>query len=141
MTDPGTRRRVRVVAAVVRDGDRILLTQRPPGGPLGLQWEFPGGKIEPGESPEHAMVREVREELGVESTALETMAVHAHDYEHVAVEITFLAATLASHTFARSDAVHAWRWMRPVDVALDEVLEADRDFLRALGARDPEEAR
>lgn len=135
------RKRVQVVAGLLEREGSVLVDRRRRGTHLEGLWEFPGGKIEPGESPEHAMVREVREELGVESTALETMAVHAHDYEHVAVEITFLAATLASHTFARSDAVHAWRWMRPVDVALDEVLEADRDFLRALGARDPEEAR
>lgn len=136
-------KRVRVVAAVVRDGDRLLLTQRPPGGPLGLQWEFPGGKIEPDESPEHALVREVREELGVEATAHAVMAVQAHDYAHVAVEITFIAATLASHAFVPSEAVHAWRWLRPEDVPLAEVLEADREFLRALGARDhgEEEAR
>lgn len=141
MTVPGTRRRVHVVAAVVRDGERLLLTQRPPGGPLGLQWEFPGGKIEPGESAEHALVREVREELGVGCAPQSVMAVHEHDYAHVSVEITFLAATLDSHTFTPSEAVHAWRWLRPADVPLAEVLEADRDFLRALGARDPEEAR
>ena len=52
--------RVRVAAAVVRDGANVLLTQRPPGGPLGLHWEFPGGKIEEGESPEHALIREIQ---------------------------------------------------------------------------------
>ncbi len=130
------RRRVRVVAAVVRDGDRILLTQRPPGGPLGLQWEFPGGKIEPGESPEHALAREVREELGVEATVFETLAVHTHDYPHgLEVELTFLRCALASHDFTPSEAVHAWRWAKPSEIALADVLEGDRDFLRALGAR------
>ena len=43
-------RRIRVAAAVVWDGDRLLMTQRAPGGALGLQWEFPGGKIEPAET-------------------------------------------------------------------------------------------
>lgn len=129
---------MRVVAAVVRDADRLLLTQRPPGGPLGLQWEFPGGKIEAGETPEHALVREVREELGVGAVAHETIAVHAHDYDHLSVEITFIRATLDSFDFSPSEAVHASRWLAPADVPLAEVLEADRDFLRALGARDPE---
>ena len=47
-------KRIQVVAAVVWDGPLLLMTQRPPGGPLGLQWEFPGGKLEPGESPKAA---------------------------------------------------------------------------------------
>lgn len=128
--------RVRVVAAVVRDGARLLMTQRPPGGPLGLLWEFPGGKIEPGESAEAALVREVREELGVEARPSEVLAVQEHDYPHLSVEITFIGTTLGSREFAPSGAVHAWRWLMPEQVRLHEVLEADRDFLRTLGARD-----
>ncbi len=141
MSDAAALRRVRVVAAVVRDGELLLLTQRPPVGPLGLQWEFPGGKIEPGETPEHALVREVHEELGVEASTHEVLAVHAHDYDHLSVEITFIRATLASFEFKPSVAVHAWRWLAPHDVPLSEVLEADRDFLRAMGARDEGEPR
>jgi 8-oxo-dGTP diphosphatase len=131
-------KRVRVVAAVVRDGPRLLMTQRPPGGPLGLQWEFPGGKLEDGESPEAALVRELREELGVDAVAHETLAVHAHDYAHgVHVEVIFIRCTLASFAFTPSGAVHASRWVEPRDVALAEVLEGDRDFLVGLGAARP----
>ncbi len=54
-----------VVAAVCLDGDRVLLTRRPSGTHLAGAWEFPGGKLEPGESPEEAVVRELREECGV----------------------------------------------------------------------------
>ena len=130
-----TRKRLRVVAAVVFDGPRVLITQRPPGGALGLQWEFPGGKLEPDETPEHALVREVHEELGVGATAHETLAVHAHDYAHgVHVEITFLRCTLDSYEFTPSHAVHASRWVLPEQIKLDEVLEGDRDFMRGLGA-------
>lgn len=128
-------RRIRVVAAVVWDGPLLLMTQRPPGGPLGLQWEFPGGKLEPGESPEAALEREIQEELGVRGVAHETLATHAHDYPHgVRVEITFVRCTLESHAFQPSHAVHAARWTRPSDIHVAEVLEGDRDFLRALGA-------
>jgi len=54
-----------VVCAVIRDaGGRVLAARRPPGKAQAGRWEFPGGKIEPPESPEHALVREIREELG-----------------------------------------------------------------------------
>ena len=56
---------IRVVAAVIRDGDRIFATQRGYGDFKG-GWEFPGGKIEPGETPQQALVREIREELDTE---------------------------------------------------------------------------
>lgn len=126
---------VRVVAAVVRRGEEILLTQRPPGGALGLEWEFPGGKIEPGESVEAALVREIHEELGVDARAGEVMLVHRHRYAHgLEVELTFVACTLASDAFTPSIAVHAWRWVRPAEVDLGSLLEADRDFVRALAA-------
>ncbi|MFS2111457.1 (deoxy)nucleoside triphosphate pyrophosphohydrolase, partial [Sphingomonas sp. Sphisp140] len=55
-----------VVAAALIDGEgRVLLQQRPPGKPMAGLWEFPGGKIEPGESPESALARELHEELGI----------------------------------------------------------------------------
>ncbi len=135
MSGAPVRKRVRVVCAVVRDGARVLMTQRPPGGPLGLQWEFPGGKLEPGEAPEAALVREVHEELGVTAEAHETLAVHEYDYAHgVHVELYFIRCTLGSREFSPSPAVHASRWVEPRDVDLAEVLEGDRDFLRGLGA-------
>lgn len=137
MTEAPAAKRIRVVAAVVHDGDRLLMTQRPPGGPLGLKWEFPGGKLEPGESPEAALVREVHEELGVRATTFETLATHAYDYPHVRVEIIFIRCTLESHTFtANAAAVHAHRWIAPADVRLADVLEGDHAFLRGQGARD-----
>lgn len=127
--------RIRVAAAVVWDGDRLLLTQRPPGGPLGLQWEFPGGKLEPGESVEEALGRELEEELGVAATPHETLAVERFEYPHgLAVELTFVRCTLASPSLTPSAAVHALRWVRPDAVDPAEVLEADRPFLERLAA-------
>jgi 8-oxo-dGTP diphosphatase len=127
---------LRVAAAVVwRDG-RVLLTQRPPGGALGLQWEFPGGKIEAGESPEMAVVREVREELGVEAQVVGRMHVERHAYAHgLDVEITFIACVLAALEFVPGAGVHALRWVIPADIDVSQVLEADRAFVRTLGAK------
>jgi 8-oxo-dGTP diphosphatase len=130
-------KRIRVVAAVVWDGPRLLMTQRPAGGPLGLQWEFPGGKIERDETPESAIVREVGEELGVTATPIERLRTVSHDYAHgTRVEIVFMRCTLDALAFTLSDEVRDVRWQMPADIDLREVLEADRDFLRALGARD-----
>jgi 8-oxo-dGTP diphosphatase len=133
---PSPTRRLRVAAAVVWDDGRLLMTRRPPGGPLGLMWEFPGGKIEAGETPEHAVVREIREELGVEGTALEVLAVETHDYAHgLEVEITFVRCSLESLRLIPGHGVHETRWQAPAEVDLAGVLAGDRDFLTRLGAR------
>jgi 8-oxo-dGTP diphosphatase len=127
---------VRVAAAVIRQGGRVLLTRRPPGGPLGLQWEFPGGKIEPDETVEQALVREIREELGVAVRPLEVLEVVRHEYPHgLGVEIHFVRCETASTAFEAGPGVHEVRWAAPGEVDPDEVLEADRDFLARLPAR------
>jgi 8-oxo-dGTP diphosphatase len=75
------RRVIDVVAAVVERGDEVFVTRRPPGTHLSGLWEFPGGKVQPGESREAALAREIREELdvGIEVGALVFDATHAYD--------------------------------------------------------------
>ena len=129
-------RRIRVAAAVVFDGPRLLMTQRAPGGALGMQWEFPGGKIEGAETVEEAIVREVREELGVNATPVERVHEHSHDYPHgTRVELVFVRCTLDSHEFTLSDEVNDARWQEVSEIDVMQVLEADRDFLRGMGAK------
>jgi 8-oxo-dGTP diphosphatase len=127
--------RVRVAAAVVWREGSLLLTQRPPGGSLGLLWEFPGGKIEPGESAEHALIREIREELGVGARPGKILSVDTHDYPHgLEVEIAFIHCELESYELEPGAGVHQWRWWRLEDIDLEHVLAGDRPFLTALKA-------
>ena len=78
---------VLVVAVALVDTDgRVLLAQRPPGRSMAGLWEFPGGKVEPGESPEHALIRELHEELAIDvkaSCLAPTFASHAYDDFHL----------------------------------------------------------
>lgn len=73
---------VAAVALVDRDG-RVLITQRPPDKSMSGLWEFPGGKVEPGETPEAAVVREMHEELGItiKPACLSPLTFASHDYE------------------------------------------------------------
>ena len=128
-------RHLQVAAAVVWRGDRVLMTRRPPGGPLGLMWEFPGGKLEPGEGPEQALVRELREELGVGAVTRGVVARERHVYGHgLSIDLHFLRCELESFEFTPSAEVHEVRWVRPADVDPAGVLEADRGFLARLAA-------
>ncbi len=77
-----------VVAGLIEDGHgRLLACRRPPGKHLAGKWEFPGGKIEPGETPAAALVRELREELGITIDPLHALTPVTHDYGRAAIRL------------------------------------------------------
>lgn len=70
-----------VAAAIIKKDGRVLIAQRPENSHMGLKWEFPGGKIEPGEDAPRCLVREIKEELDLDITVEERLAVVEHQYE------------------------------------------------------------
>lgn len=123
---------VRVVAAVVRRGDAILVTRRPdrPGRPG--QWEFPGGKVEPDEAEDAALAREIREELGCDVSVGPLLLRHRHRYPELAVELAFYACALAASAVPAPLGVAEIAWARVGTLSAYDFLEADRAVLGAL---------
>lgn len=117
--------RIRVVAAVVRRGDTLLVTRRPdrPGRPG--QWEFPGGKVEPGEGEREALRRELREELGCESEVGAPLLRHVHRYPDLEVELAFYACTLAPGAEPAPLGVAEIAWARIGTLSSYDFLEGD----------------
>jgi A/G-specific adenine glycosylase len=101
-----------VVVGIVRKRDRILIDQRKPEGLLGGLWEFPGGKPEKGETLRDALVREVREELGIQVEAGRHLLNVRHAYTHLRVTLhAFEATWMKGRT--RAIGCQAFRWIRP----------------------------
>ena len=134
---PGSRLLL-VAAAALVDGDgRVLICQRPPGKQLAGLWEFPGGKVEPGETPERCLVRELEEELGiaakVDCLAPFVFASHAYDDFHLLMPL-YLLRRWDGFVERREHADLAW--VRPGKLADYPMPPADiplcahlRDFL------------
>ncbi len=120
---------VLVVAAVVVRGGRVLLSRRPPGKHLAGLWEFPGGKIEEGETPEAALAREVREELGLEIEALHPYAFVHHEYPEKRI---LMLAYRCETRGEPADAELEWRWERLADLDAAAMPPADVPIVRAL---------
>ncbi len=124
-----------VVAAILIDGEgRILLAQRPPEKTLGGLWEFPGGKIEPDETPEAALLRELREEIGITVAASNlqplTFASHTYDDKHLLMPV-YLCRTWSGTAQGLEGQALAWVApgrladypMPPADLPLIDVLQ------------------
>ncbi|MEY3465001.1 MAG: hypothetical protein RL603_599, partial [Pseudomonadota bacterium] len=124
-----------VVAAALFDAQgRVLIAQRPAGKELAGRWEFPGGKIDAGEEPHAALVRELREELGVKVQAAQPLVALEHDYPTRRVQ-------LSRYVVERYDGVpqaldgQTLKWVAVADLDLEDILEADRPFIEALQQR------
>jgi len=127
-------KRVEVVAALIGEPGRpgrYLAQQRLPGGSRGLLWEFPGGKIEPGESEPEALVRECREELAVEIQVGRLLWRGAHAYPDLHVSLALYLAKLTSGV-PRPVLAHALSYLTPSEMSALPFCEADLPLLEEL---------
>jgi mutator protein MutT len=116
-----------VIAAVIERDGRFLLTRRLRGTHLEGTWEFPGGKCEPGESHEACLVREIREELGVEVTVGEEISCVEHAYPEKTVRLHFHRSVLVGEPQPLEG--QAMRWADRTELGDLEFPEADRDLI------------
>lgn len=122
-----------VVAALIEDGGRFLICQRPAHKSRGLLWEFVGGKIEPGETPEEALIRECREELGVRIEVGDLFAGVVHSYPDIVVRLRLYRAAIAEgdpQLLEHADI----RWIRPDQISDFDFCPADVDLLAKIRA-------
>lgn len=126
----------RVVAALILRGDgearEVFICQRRPDQPMGLKWEFPGGKIEPGETPEQALARELTEELGISATIGPRITTIRHHYRNGgAIEIAFF--TVREYNGEMTNNIFQQMLWTPVPKLPDyDFLAADLTLIRDL---------
>jgi 8-oxo-dGTP diphosphatase len=125
---------MRVVAAALSDAQgRVLIAERPAGKHMAGWWEFPGGKVAAGESDAQALVRELREELGIESRADAQLRVLTHEYPDRVIELVLWRATLLRGEPRPLDGQRL-KWVHPRALGAEKMLPADQPFIEILQA-------
>jgi len=123
---------IEVVAGALFDASgRVLIAQRPPGKALAGRWEFPGGKLHAGEAPYDGLVRELREELGVEVHAGERLLRYSHPYPERLVWLDLWTVSDWSGQPLGLDG-QALKWVAPARLHEEDILEADQPMIEAL---------
>lgn len=124
-----------VVAAALYDRDgRILIAERPAGKHMAGRWEFPGGKVNAGESEADALSRELREELGIDVVSSHPFMRLAHSYADRDVELSmWIVESFAGEPQGLDG--QRLKWVQPARLSDEDILEADRPFVEALKER------
>lgn len=123
-----------VSCAIIRRGSEILAVRRPAGAKNGGKWEFPGGKLEPGEAAEDCLRRELREELEIEVVLREALPAYRHDYPDFSIRLLPFVCELAGGDPVLREHSQA-RWAEPAELRGIDWAEADRKALEAFIGR------
>ena len=126
-----TRRTIRVVAAVLERDGKYLITQRRATAVLPLLWEFPGGRVEPGETDLQALKRELRHRLGVDIDVGRLISFVSHPYESYAVDLFLYECTLVTDVLEPL-AVNAFKWVESSDFDQHPFTPADEASMTKL---------
>ena len=124
-------RTIRVVAAVVERDGRYLITQRRPAAVLPLLWEFPGGKVEPGETDVQALKRELLHRLGADIECGKLISFVSHPYEHYTVDLFLYECRLLSEKLEVRN-VNAFKWVASSDFEQYPFTPADEASMNKL---------
>jgi mutator protein MutT len=127
----GNEQWIDVAAALIFRGGKLLITQRRKDAHLGGLWEFPGGKREAGETFEQCLVRELREELGVEVEVQDLFEAITHDYAHKSVRLKFFCCRLLTGE-PRAIGCAAVKWVKKRELAHHDFPAADARLLSKL---------
>ena len=120
-----------VVAALIREDGRILICQRPVGKARALLWEFPGGKVDPGETQGEALLRECEEELNIRLEVGEAYCQVVHQYPDLQVRLTLYHARIKEGRPQRLE--HAdIRWVTNAELSGYDFCPADREIIQQL---------
>jgi 8-oxo-dGTP diphosphatase len=122
-----------VAAVIINAANQVLLAQRPAHKHLGLKWEFPGGKMEPGESAEQALVREIQEELGCDVRIRRALPRFSHDYGTILIEmIPFVCELAPTSPPPHAHEHEALAWVSVARLSAYDLASADEPILRYL---------
>ena len=122
---------MKVTAAVIEEKGKVLIARRKPGRHMGGKWEFPGGKVEPGETPEESLERELQEELAIQVRIGELLCSAFYEGDGVSLELLVYRVERVRGEPALIEHQDI-RWVRPEELAVFDLADSDRKVVESL---------
>jgi 8-oxo-dGTP diphosphatase len=122
---------MRVTAGIIEENGKVLIARRKPGKHMGGKWEFPGGKIEPGETPEESLARELEEELAVRARVGELLCRSFYEGDGISLELLVYRVSIVDGTPTLLEHQEI-RWVLPADLLSYDLADSDRNVVECL---------